>query len=211
MRCLWHLVYIDCSQTTRRPLAALQERESPMAKTAAIAYAPTGSLFARLVAAIDRALTASARASLAQRRPAALRALSLRIRRLPARGAWRAASRKVSSQRLDAPDFSGAFFVSHCAPVSLRTHPKVLRQIRRSDRMKRPVRCLLASQIPISPRRVVPAIRQTRMREVDYPSIPRMQHAILTCNALQIDWRLSDTSDDKPAKDRRRTIGRDCQ
>ena len=35
-----------------------------MAKTAAIAYAPTTSLFARLLAAIDRALTASARVSL---------------------------------------------------------------------------------------------------------------------------------------------------
>lgn len=35
-----------------------------MAKTAAITYAPTGSLLARLVAAIDRALSASARISL---------------------------------------------------------------------------------------------------------------------------------------------------
>ena len=32
-----------------------------MAKTAAITYAPTGSLLARLVTAIDRALSASAR------------------------------------------------------------------------------------------------------------------------------------------------------
>ena len=35
-----------------------------MAKTAAITYAPTTSLFSRLLAAIDRALAASARASL---------------------------------------------------------------------------------------------------------------------------------------------------
>ena len=35
-----------------------------MAKTAAITYASTGSLFARLVAAIDRALSASARIAL---------------------------------------------------------------------------------------------------------------------------------------------------
>jgi hypothetical protein len=35
-----------------------------MAKTAAITYAPAGSLFARLMTAIDRALSASARASL---------------------------------------------------------------------------------------------------------------------------------------------------
>ena len=35
-----------------------------MAKTAAIIYAPTTSVFARLLAAIDRALAASARASL---------------------------------------------------------------------------------------------------------------------------------------------------
>lgn len=35
-----------------------------MAKSAAIAYAPTGSLFARLVAALDRALSASARIAL---------------------------------------------------------------------------------------------------------------------------------------------------
>ena len=34
-----------------------------MAKTAAITYAPTGSLFARLVTAIDRALSAAARIS----------------------------------------------------------------------------------------------------------------------------------------------------
>ena len=32
-----------------------------MAKSAAITYAPTGSLFARLMTAIDRALSASAR------------------------------------------------------------------------------------------------------------------------------------------------------
>jgi hypothetical protein len=43
---------------------AFHEREPPMAKTAAIAYAPTTSLFSRLLAAIDRTLAASARASL---------------------------------------------------------------------------------------------------------------------------------------------------
>ncbi|MFO1109130.1 MAG: hypothetical protein U1E61_08115 [Bradyrhizobium sp.] len=35
-----------------------------MAKTAAISYAPAGSLFARLMNAIDRALNASARIAL---------------------------------------------------------------------------------------------------------------------------------------------------
>lgn len=35
-----------------------------LAKTAAIGFVPATSLFARLIAAIDRALTASARASL---------------------------------------------------------------------------------------------------------------------------------------------------
>jgi hypothetical protein len=62
MRCLWHLVYIDYSQTTRRP--TVSKKGNTMAKTAAIGFAPNTPLFARLLAAIDRALTASARISL---------------------------------------------------------------------------------------------------------------------------------------------------
>jgi len=63
--CLWYLVYIDCSQiheASRK--VALQERELTMAKTAAIGFAPNTPLLARLLAAIDRALMASARISL---------------------------------------------------------------------------------------------------------------------------------------------------
>ena len=41
--------------------AAASRKGIQMAKTAAITYAPTGSLLARLVTAIDRALSAAAR------------------------------------------------------------------------------------------------------------------------------------------------------
>src|SRR5205085_8431625 len=64
MHCLWHLVYIDCSQTTRRPPGCAPGKGTNMAKTAAIGFAPNTPLIARLLAAIDRALTASARISL---------------------------------------------------------------------------------------------------------------------------------------------------
>ena len=63
-----------------------------MSKTAAIAFAPTTSLFARLLAAIDRALTASAAHLAAQRRPAALRPLSLSATLPRLSALWRAAA-----------------------------------------------------------------------------------------------------------------------
>ena len=62
--CHWYLVYIDCSQTTTRPPDRIPGKGTIMAKTAAIGFAPTTSLLARLIATIDRALTASARVSL---------------------------------------------------------------------------------------------------------------------------------------------------
>ena len=64
MHCDWYLVYIDYPQTTRRPSGRTPGKGTIMAKTAAIGFAPNTPLFARLLAAIDRALTASARISL---------------------------------------------------------------------------------------------------------------------------------------------------
>ena len=64
MHCLWHLVYINCSQTTRRPPGRTPGKGTNMAKTAAIGFAPNTSLITRLLVTIDRALMASARISL---------------------------------------------------------------------------------------------------------------------------------------------------
>ena len=63
MHCLWYLVYIDCShdETANGPSSG---KGTIMAKTASIGLAPNTPLFARLLAAIDRALMASARISL---------------------------------------------------------------------------------------------------------------------------------------------------
>ena len=63
MRCLWHLVYKNSRQITKRTRSALQKKGTQMSKTASIGLVPSSTLFARLMAAIDRALTASARIS----------------------------------------------------------------------------------------------------------------------------------------------------
>ena len=54
-----HRLFPDDETASRRTPG----KGTQMAKTAAISYAPTGSLFARLVTAIDRALSAAARIS----------------------------------------------------------------------------------------------------------------------------------------------------
>ena len=61
MRCLWHLVYINSPQITKRSNLRSSEKGTQMSKTASIGLVPSSTLFARLMAAIDRALTASAR------------------------------------------------------------------------------------------------------------------------------------------------------
>ena len=61
MRCVWHLVYINSPQITKRSTSALTRKGDPMSKTASIGLVPSGGLFVRLMASIDRLLTASAR------------------------------------------------------------------------------------------------------------------------------------------------------
>jgi hypothetical protein len=64
MRCLWYLVYINYSQIHEAAGGPHSGKGTTMAKTAAIGFAPNTPFFARLLAAIDRALMASARISL---------------------------------------------------------------------------------------------------------------------------------------------------
>jgi hypothetical protein len=59
--CCWYLVYIDCSQITKRALRRASEKGTTMSKTASIGFAPSNSLLSRLMASIDRLLMASAR------------------------------------------------------------------------------------------------------------------------------------------------------
>jgi len=56
----WHLVYIDWSQITKRSFSAT-EKGTHMSKTASISLLPSSTLFGRLMASIDRLLTASSR------------------------------------------------------------------------------------------------------------------------------------------------------
>ena len=60
MRCFWHLVYINSVQITKRSHSATQKR-GQMSKTASLSLAPSSTFFGRLMASIDRLLTASAR------------------------------------------------------------------------------------------------------------------------------------------------------
>lgn len=58
IRCIWYLVYIDCSQHSE--LLFTPNRGDNMSKTATIRLAPSSSLFGRLFATIDRLLLAYA-------------------------------------------------------------------------------------------------------------------------------------------------------
>jgi hypothetical protein len=57
----WHLVYIKSLSKRRDGPRLPATREPKMSKTAAIALSPSSSLFGRVLAAIDRALMASAK------------------------------------------------------------------------------------------------------------------------------------------------------
>ena len=57
----WYLVYITLASKRRDGLRRPANREPEMSKTATIALSPASSLFGRVLAAIDRALMASAR------------------------------------------------------------------------------------------------------------------------------------------------------
>ena len=63
MHCSWHLVYINCSQMMRQPIAALQQKGTPLSKTVAITLAPSNTLFGRFLALLDRLLMKSAEIS----------------------------------------------------------------------------------------------------------------------------------------------------
>ena len=60
MHGVWHLVYIDWLQMMSRHVVGSKKRHPPMSKTAAFALAPSASVFARLLASIDRLLMKSA-------------------------------------------------------------------------------------------------------------------------------------------------------
>ena len=62
MRRHWHLVYIDCLRN-ETVILTVSRKEFPMSKTATVALAPSTSLFARFMAAVDRFLMASAEIS----------------------------------------------------------------------------------------------------------------------------------------------------
>ena len=59
--CDWHLVYINLSGDHEAELLRTSEKGTQMSKTASIGLAPSSTLFARLMASIDRLLTASSR------------------------------------------------------------------------------------------------------------------------------------------------------
>ena len=59
--CFWHLVYIVCPQTRSEVAPHFMERGHKMSKTAPISLLPSSTLFGRLMASIDRLLTASSR------------------------------------------------------------------------------------------------------------------------------------------------------
>ncbi len=61
--CGWYLVYVDYPQT-RCGDPPRHRKGTTMSKTASIGFAPTTTLFSRLMASIDRALMTSARAAL---------------------------------------------------------------------------------------------------------------------------------------------------
>jgi hypothetical protein len=61
--CDWYLVYLNWPEITKRNRSALQEKGTQMSKTASIGLVPSTSLFARVMATIDRLLMASARIS----------------------------------------------------------------------------------------------------------------------------------------------------
>ena len=56
--CLWHLVYINCPHHEAETLRHFRKGTS-MSKTASIGLLPSSTLFGRLMASIDRLLTAS--------------------------------------------------------------------------------------------------------------------------------------------------------
>ena len=60
--CCWYLVYIDCAPD-KTVILTVSEKELTMSKTATVALAPSSSVFARLLAVIDRLLMASAKVS----------------------------------------------------------------------------------------------------------------------------------------------------
>ena len=61
MRCMWYLVYINSPQIMKRSNLRAYKKGTQMSKTASIGLVPSSTLFARLMATIDRLLTASAR------------------------------------------------------------------------------------------------------------------------------------------------------
>ena len=58
--CCWHLVYVDYPQIMMRRRCT-SRKGTIMSKTASIGFTPSNSLFGRLMASIDRLLTASSR------------------------------------------------------------------------------------------------------------------------------------------------------
>jgi len=63
MDCCWYLVYVDRPQIMMRRAAASQKKGTTMSKTAFVGFAPSNSLFGRLMANIDRVLMIWARAA----------------------------------------------------------------------------------------------------------------------------------------------------
>lgn len=123
--CLWYLVYIDCSSTTRRPSGRPQERDHRHGQDCCNRICPQHAA-ARPPLRCDRSRADGLGPHLAaQRRPAPLRPLRTSVPTLLQ------ASIKFPP-RLVAPVRRGPFF----CPQFARAH-FVLRQIRRSDRMAR--------------------------------------------------------------------------
>lgn len=115
--CLWYLVYIDWSQTTKRP-PGRQEREPTWPRPPLSGLHPTPPSSPACSPCADRLCPHLA----AQRRPAPLRPLIPAFKDF---GAWRRQSSQVSSQDLRPRIFRGLFFCARRSPPGSCSHPKV--------------------------------------------------------------------------------------
>ena len=61
MRCFWHLVYINSPEIDEAEPLRNMRKGDQMSKTASIGLVPSSTFFGRLMASIDRLLTASSR------------------------------------------------------------------------------------------------------------------------------------------------------